>query len=163
MTREYYETHKEEIKKKHHEYYLKHKEETKQRTKEWAKKNPEKRKEYIKKWDEKNKEKKLFYQREWRKTPYGRATMILSAYNEADKNMGREKGDLTPQWIVDNIFSKPCVYCGETDWHELGCNRLDNTKPHTKDNVEPCCGKHNQLLQKQPRDKDTGRFIKREG
>lgn len=157
MRKEYYEAHKEEIKKKHHEYYLKHKEETAQRAKEWAKNNPEKVKEHQKRWNKNNKEKKLEYQREWRKTQYGRATMILSAYIEADKNMGREQGDLTPQWIVDNIFTKPCPYCGETDWTKIGCNRLDNSKPHTKDNVEPCCGKCNQLLQKQPRN-EKGQF-----
>lgn len=159
MKKEYYETHKDEIKEKHHQYYLKHKKEFYERSKEWSKNHPDKVKERIKRWNENNKEKKLEIQREWRKTPIGRATMLLSAYNQADVNMNRGKGNLTPEWIVDNIFTKSCK-CGETDWHKLGCNRLDNSKPHTIDNVEPCCGKCNQLLQKQRRDKNTGRFIK---
>ena len=54
--------------------------------------------------------------------------------------------DFDAKWIVDNIYSKTCTHCGESDWHKLGCNRLDNTKPHTKDNVEPCCQHCNCVL-----------------
>lgn len=43
------------------------------------------------------------------------------------------------EWIIENIFSKPCAHCGKEGWDIIGCNRLDNSKPHTKDNVEPCC------------------------
>lgn len=89
---------------------------------------------------------KIEYQREWRKTPMGRATMLLSAYIQSDKKRNRGKGDLTAKWIVDNIFTKSCAHCGETDWHKLGCNRLDNSKPHTMDNVEPCCKECNDRL-----------------
>lgn len=53
--------------------------------------------------------------------------------------------DFDGQWIVDNIFDKECIYCGETDWRKLGCDRIDNTKPHTKDNVVPCCTRCNKL------------------
>lgn len=68
-----------------------------------------------------------------------RAKGLLQAYNKEDIKRGRGKGDLTAQWIIDNIFSKPCVHCGKEGWQVIGCNRLDNSKPHTKDNVEPCC------------------------
>jgi len=77
--------------------------------------------------------------KEWLNTPKGRASTLLNAYNAKDKKYNRGKGDLTSQWIVDNIFSKPCAHCGKTGWDIIGCNRLDNNKPHTKDNVEPCC------------------------
>lgn len=75
-----------------------------------------------------------------------RAGLLLSAYKQTDKKYNYGKSDLTAKWIVDNIFSKSCVHCGETDWHKLGCNRLDNSKPHTMDNVEPCCCKCNRKL-----------------
>lgn len=153
---------KEEINERNRQYYAEHKEHVIEKIKEWKNNNQDKVKEYNKKWIENNKEKILEYQREWRKTPIGRATSLLCAYNQADKNMVRGKGDLTVQWIVDNIFTKSCLYCGESDWTKLGCNRLDNSKPHTIDNVEPCCGKCNQLLQKQRRDKKSGKFIKME-
>ena len=76
---------------------------------------------------------------DWRNTPYGRATYLLYNYKYNDKLYNRGEGDLTAQWIVENIFSKPCAHCGKEGWKVIGCNRLDNTKPHTMDNVEPCC------------------------
>lgn len=87
-----------------------------------------------------NKEKIIEQISEYRKTIKGRAVHLVSGYILQDRRNGFEKSvDFDGQWLVDNILTKPCVYCGETDWHKLGCNRLDNSKPHTKDNVEPCC------------------------
>lgn len=104
------------------------------------------RKEYNKKYYLENKDKIEKKKKEYIKTPMGRACYLFNGYNQQDKENNREKGDLTPKWIVENIFSKPCVHCGESDWHKLGCNRLDNSKPHTMDNVEPCCSKCNRKL-----------------
>lgn len=53
--------------------------------------------------------------------------------------------DLDEEWITDNILSKECIYCGETDWRKLGCDRIDNDKPHTKDNVVCACARCNKL------------------
>lgn len=77
-----------------------------------------------------------------------RASKLLYAYKKSDEKYNRGEGDLTSKWIVENIFSKPCVHCGETDWTKIGCNRLDNSKPHTEDNVEPCCMKCNRSLKR---------------
>lgn len=74
-----------------------------------------------------------------RNIPIYRAKYLIDCYKHQDKLYNRGKGDLTAQWIVDNIFSKPCAHCGKTGWKVIGCNRLDNSKPHTMDNVEPCC------------------------
>ena len=116
--KKYYSEHKDEIRKKQNEYNRKHYQdnstEEKKRTTEWR-----------------------------RNTKLGRARSLLNAYNQADESRGRGKGDLTPKWIVENIFTKPCAHCGVTGWDIIGCNRLDNSKPHTKDNVEPCCFKCN--------------------
>lgn len=84
--------------------------------------------------------------REWLNTPKGRASTLLNAYNRKDKKNGRGKGDLTSNWIVENILFKPCAHCGKEGWEIIGCNRIDNTKPHTKDNVEPCCKECNDHL-----------------
>ena len=89
---------------------------------------------------------KLEYQKWYNSTPIGRASHLLSNYNRNDRKYDRGKGDLTAQWIVDNIFAKPCAHCGKTGWNVIGCNRLDNSKPHTKDNVEPCCNECNNRL-----------------
>lgn len=108
------------------------------------------RKEYYKQWYAKNREKvleqKKEYMKEYQKTPMGRAHTLLMQYNTKDKKYNRGEGDLTTKWIVDNIFTKPCVHCGESDWRKIGCNRIDNSKPHTMDNVEPCCKECNDRL-----------------
>lgn len=79
------------------------------------------------------------YIKPYRNTPNGRANHLIAAYNEQDKLYNRGRGDLTTKWVVENIFTKPCAHCGKEGWQIIGCNRLDNSKPHTKDNVEPCC------------------------
>ena len=45
--------------------------------------------------------------------------------------------------MVEDIFTKPCHYCGEEGWEIMGCDRIDNSKPHTPNNVVPCCDKCN--------------------
>ena len=110
----------------------------------------QRRKEIQKKWNLKNKEKLYEYQKEWhnqyKATQMGRAVYLVAAYKQNDKKAERGEGDITPKWVVENIFTKHCTHCGETDWHRLGCNRIDNSKPHTMDNVEPCCEKCNKQL-----------------
>lgn len=133
----YYQTHKDEHANERKEYlrkyYSEHKEEMRKKQNEYSRKRYQ---------ENSTEEKKRTT--EWRRnTKVGRASSLLCAYNQADKNKGRGKGDLTAQWIVENIFTKPCVHCGESDWTKIGCNRLDNSKPHTMDNVEPCCFKCN--------------------
>jgi len=81
--------------------------------------------------------------RRYRETPYGkkmtRARMLIYNYTKEDKMYGRETPDFDAKWVIDNIFSKPCVYCGETDWHKLGCDRVNNAVGHIKSNVVCSC------------------------
>ena len=94
---------------------------------------------YLKRRDELIKI-KTEYQKEYSKTQMGRAQRQYQQYKRMDKRNGFDDViDFDAKWIVDNIYTKPCVHCGETDWHKLGCNRINDNKPHTKDNVEPCC------------------------
>lgn len=102
--------------------------------------------EYDKKRYWENKENEIKRHKKYTQTPIGRAQIILQNYNRMDKKHNIGKGDLTAKWIVENIFSKPCVHCGKEGWKVIGCNRLDNTKPHTMDNVEPCCKDCNDKL-----------------
>ena len=107
--------------------------------KKYAEKHKEELFEYRQQYKKEHKEEISEYQKKYRKTPYGRAYYLITAYKRDDKKNNRDKCTLTPQWVIDNIFSKPCHYCGETDWTKLGCDRIDNSKPHTPDNVVPCC------------------------
>lgn len=75
-----------------------------------------------------------------------RAHSLVQNYKKEDRKYNRGEGDLTAQWIMENIMFKPCAHCGKVGWDVIGCNRLDNSKPHTKDNVEPCCAECNHKL-----------------
>lgn len=66
-----------------------------------------------------------------------RERALLRTYKSSDRRAGREN-DLTPEWIVQNITSKPCLYCGEVD-DPRGCDRIDNAIGHVTTNVVPCC------------------------
>lgn len=110
--------------------------------KRWRKVHPEYYQEHKEEIDEYMKQ----YQKQYSKTPMGRAFNLLSAYQQKDKKYGRGECTLTAQWIVDNIFTKPCAHCGKTGWKIIGCNRIDNSLPHTPDNVEPCCEECNKKV-----------------
>lgn len=111
----------------------------------WREANPEMVKEIQRKWIEANPDKVNENQRKWRKnnSEMVRAIYLASNYKQNDKKYNRGESTITPQWIVDNIFTSKCFYCGETDWAELGCDRIDNDLPHTPENVVCCCEKCN--------------------
>ena len=66
-----------------------------------------------------------------------KASKMISSYRNKDIKNGTELPDMDVDWMIENILTKPCVYCGDT--HRIGCDRIDNNKGHTKDNVVPCC------------------------
>ena len=127
----------EKKKEQHHQYYLNNKEKCYELSKKWKLENPDKAKQIQKKYRDSHKEKK----EEWKKNNKEllRAGNLVQKYKRNDKKANRGECTLTPQWIVENIFSKSCHYCNETDWAKIGCDRIDNSKPHTPDNVVPCC------------------------
>lgn len=88
--------------------------------------------------------------KEYNSTPKGRALYLVCGYRASDIKHNRGECTLNADWIINNIFNSQCIYCGETDWKKLGCDRIDNTKAHTEDNVVPCCKHCNDLRQKQP-------------
>lgn len=68
-----------------------------------------------------------------------RAKYLIANYRKEDIKYNRETPDFDTKWMVENILSKPCHYCGETDWHKLGCDRIDNSIGHIKLNIVPSC------------------------
>ena len=101
---------------------------------------------------------------EKRNTPIGRARYLVDNYRHQDKIYNRGEGDLDPQWLLQNILLKPCAHCGKEGWNVIGCNRIDNSKPHSKDNVEPCCADCNVELEHPKKqlaqiDKNSGELV----
>ena len=118
----------------------------------------EERKEYYRKYYQKNREKLIKKQNEYNQTPIGRATNLITTYTQEDKKHNRGQGDLTAEWVVENIFSQPCKHCGKEGWDVIGCNRIDNDKPHSKDNVEPCCKECNDNLAREEEKKEVYQY-----
>lgn len=66
-----------------------------------------------------------------------KASKMISSYKFKDKKLGFEPTNIDITWFIENIMMKPCVYCGDTE--KIGADRIDNDKPHSIDNIVPCC------------------------
>ena len=125
-------------------YNKKYKEEHRQEQKEyefnryWS--NPEYHKQRKRNYYKSNTKKTLTTNQKYAHSKEGRATKLCLNYVRNDTNAGREACTLTREWIVDHIFSSSCVYCGDSDWKHLGCDRIDNSLPHTPENCVCSCG-----------------------
>ena len=139
--RNWYENHKEEKLEYNKEFKETHKEDIKKWAKTSYERNKDKHTERKKVYAEKNKEHIKEKQREWAQTKSGKACSRLHKYKLMDLKYCGGGTTITKQWILDNIFNgQKCHYCGESDWKKLGCDRIDNSKPHTPDNVVCACG-----------------------
>lgn len=65
-----------------------------------------------------------------------RAKRLIRDYQRIDNKKGMIF-DLSFDDII-NIIESPCTYCGDIN-EPIGCDRIDNSKGHTIDNVVPCC------------------------
>ncbi len=152
--RRYRETHKDKIAAKSAKYYQRNKDKINEYYAEYRKNNKDKYAEYMTEYRKNNKdnitkqraeyrqvnkEKIAEYMAKYRLTPFGRASYLVGSYRRNDRKCNRGECTLTAEWIVDNIFSQPCHYCGETDWTKIGCDRKDSSLPHTPENCVPCC------------------------
>ena len=163
--KEYRLKNKEKIKAQMKKYKEEHLDKINEYSKKYRQENKEKLKDLNKIWNQENKEHVNAYRKDYYNTPNGRALSLYQTYKCVDKNAGRHGFNLTPQWILENIFTQPCAHCGKTGWQVIGCNRLDNSKAHTMDNVEPCCGECNVKLPRNTTPVDqidpiTGEIIK---
>ena len=90
-----------------------------------------------------NKEKIKAYCAEYRdphKNPLGWIKSMVQGYRHMDIERGFDDSKtITAEWFLENIAYQPCKYCGKQGIGKVGCNRIDNTKGHTDDNVVPCC------------------------
>lgn len=117
-------------------------------------KHSEKRREQWKRYRERKREKILAKKAEYREThknvindyivsPNGRAHRLVADYKIADVEANRGVGDVTPDYITNVLFPMGCYWCGEKDYTKLGCDRIDNTRPHNMDNVVCSCTRCN--------------------
>ena len=93
------------------------------RKERWSKLTPEQR------------AKRLERQRRYGRTPKGRAIFLMKAYQQIDRKRGRVC-DIDKEFML-GVFAKPCVYCGTTE--QIGCDRIDNARGHTRDNIVSAC------------------------
>lgn len=64
-------------------------------------------------------------------------------YTSDDKNRGFDPPDYSFEELLMRIATNRCFYCSSTD--NLGLDRIDNSKGHTKDNTVVCCYRCNRL------------------
>lgn len=65
-----------------------------------------------------------------------KASKMISSYRHKDMLKGYST-DIDTSFMLNHIFGKPCSYCGTIE--NVGCDRLDNSKGHTKKNIVPAC------------------------
>lgn len=75
-------------------------------------------------------------QQQYNRCETGRAISYANGYRKFDAKRGLQN-DIGWRFIFAEIFLKPCFYCGDST--KTGCDRIDNSKGHTKDNVVPAC------------------------
>ena len=115
--------------------------------KEWRKRNPGYIANYLKEYyikhpevAERNRNKTKEYYKKNYYTKESRSNYLVNAYSSIDKKAGRGECTLTRDWIINNIFNSSCIYCGDSDWRHLGCDRIENNLPHTPENCVCSCG-----------------------
>lgn len=141
---QYRKDHKEERAEYAKQYYQDHKDEIAENVKKYIEAHKEEMAEKVKQYHLDHKEEIAEYRKQYIKTPKGRAVNLIDSYRQNDKKYNRGKCAITSNWIVENVFSgQVCHYCGESDWKKLGVDRIDNSKPHTPENVVVCCGECN--------------------
>ncbi len=78
-----------------------------------------------------------YFKEKTRKILSDRARSIYYQSRKYDKKANRSGNDLDVEFIRKEI-DKGCYYCGETKL-KMTLDRIDNTLPHSKNNVKPAC------------------------
>ena len=75
----------------------------------------------------------------------GRAMNLYTSYRQFDMRKFGEYPNLTRDDIMRICFSENsrCIWCKNTDWKELGLDRISNNYPHSLGNVVCSCNKCN--------------------
>lgn len=112
-------------------------------------------KQYFKQWEAEHaehlKEYKKQYNKQYNKQHYatieGYARAIRKSNLQKDRKYGRIEAEEDPLPTIEEyieLLQQRDFYDGKQyHWSEMGLDRIDNSKPHTIDNVVPCSTKNN--------------------
>lgn len=134
----------------------------KQYYKQYYKDNIEHKKEYHKQWYHDNSERISEQNKEFYNTLKGYSYAIRRNNLKADREQGRispDKDPLPPLEVYMKLLQQPDFYDGkEYHFTEMGLDRIDNSKPHTIDNVVPCTTEHNKQRGTMPFEEFKSKF-----
>ena len=85
-----------------------------------------------------HKEEILAKRKAYYSTKEGRAKKMIQSYKSQDKEANRGECTITIEQLI-RLWDNGCNWCGEKDWHKLGADRIDNSKPHTFENCVCSC------------------------
>lgn len=167
--KQYYAEHRDELIEKNKQYYAEHAEARKQYKKQWDAENREYKKQYMKEYNAANAEHKKQYNKQWRaehrdeqleykkqyySTIEGYARRIRYNNLQEDREHGRcgMNEDILPplDYYIWAIQQRDFYDGKQYPFNEMGLDRIDNSKPHTIDNIVPCSTAHNVQRQKMP-------------
>lgn len=103
--------------------------------------------EYSKQYYADNAEARKEYKKQYYATIEGYARSIRWTNLQADRKYGRIGAEEDPLPTIEEyieLLQQRDYYDGKQyHWSEMGLDRIDNSKPHTLDNVVPCSTAHN--------------------
>ena len=130
-------------------------------SRKWLENNRAKHNESCRNYQAEHREEQRKRMNDYHQTKAGRATNLLAAYIQMDMERRGVRPYLNQTDIIRKCFEpeSKCVYCGKTDWKELGLDRIDNDKPHDRWNTVCCCEDCNKKRHR----KTIGEFINTKG
>ena len=143
-----YEKNKEKIIESQKQHYKNNKKEILEYNKQYYQNNKEKIIEYSKQYYQENKEKILKYYKNHHLTLVGYCRSIRNSNISEDRKYGRIGKELPNNYpTIDDyikILQQVDFYDGKQyNFFEMGVDRIDNSKPHTLDNIVPCSTSNN--------------------
>lgn len=115
--------------------------------KQYRAEHADEHKKYMKQWYADNAEHKKQYSKQWYSTIEGYARSIRYHNLQKDRRYGRIAADEDPLPPIEEyieLLQQRDYYDGRKyHWSEMGLDRIDNSKPHTIDNIVPCSTAHN--------------------
>ena len=138
--------------------------ENKEHKKQYYQENKKAIAEYMKQWYAENKKVIAEQRKQYYNTLRGYCINIRNANIRCDRKYGRIGDELPSNYptIEDymELLQMPDFYDGK-QYHftEMGLDRIDNSKPHTLDNIVPCTTQHNIERQKMSFDIFKNKFL----